>query len=100
MSTKMSIKFDVPILYGCISTAKSQCGNPNCICKRDNKKFHGPYYRWTGLINGKRTTKTISKEEAQECMKRIKRYHVLEKEIQKLLEQSIKNAPWCNKKER
>src|SRR6516162_6677073 len=29
------------------------------------------YYRWTGWINGKATTKTISEEIARECQKRI-----------------------------
>ena len=94
MSTKAMIKFEGPILDGSISTAKSQCGNPGCICKTNPRKLHGVYYRWTGIINGKRTTKTISKEVAEECMKRIKKYRVLQGKIRKLLDQAIKDAPW------
>ena len=94
MSTKMKIIFDGPILAGSISTAKSQCGNQNCVCKRNLKKLHGMYYRWTGFIDGKRTTKTITKEMADECMKRIKKYRLLQEQINKLLDQANKNAPW------
>ena len=94
MSTKMKIEFNGPILDGSISTAKSQCGNSKCICKKNPKKLHGVYYRWTGFINGKRTTKTISKEVAQECMNRIERYRLLQEKIRKLLDQAIKDAPW------
>lgn len=94
MSIKKTIIFDGPILAGSISTAKSQCGNQNCACKRSSKNLHGIYYRWTGFINGKRTTKTISKEIADECIRRIKKYRLLEEKIKKLIDQANKNAPW------
>lgn len=97
MSTKkivLEIKLEGPILHGCISTASSRCGTENCICKAAKPKLHGPYYRWTGFINGKRTTKTISKEVAAECEKRIKNYQNLLKKVDKLLKDAILNAPW------
>jgi len=96
MSTKMKIEFDGPIMDGSISTAKSQCGNSNCRCKTNPKNLHGMYYRWTGFIDGKRTTKTISKEIAKECVSRIEKYRLLQEKIRKLLDQAIKEAPWCD----
>lgn len=92
----MKIRFEIdgPILYGTISTAKSRCGKPNCACKSENPKLHGVYYRWTGLINGKRTTITLSKEEAIECQKRIRRYRKLKKQFDNELKKAITRAPW------
>jgi hypothetical protein len=93
---KTFIDFDGPILPGSISTAKSTCGTPGCSCKDKPPKLHGTYYRWTGFINGKRTTKTISKEQAEECERRIKNYRELQKKIDRLLAAALKAAPWLS----
>jgi hypothetical protein len=93
-SSKINIIFDGPVLAGSISTAKSRCGKPNCVCKAKKPKLHGPFYRWTGVIDGKRTTKTISKDEARECERRIKNYRKMQEKIDEILENAIENAPW------
>ena len=73
--TKKRIEFDWPILAGSISTANSRCGAEGCGCqKKRSPQLHGTYYRWTGFIDGKRTTKTISKEVPRECKSRIRLY--------------------------
>jgi hypothetical protein len=92
---KKHIAFDGPILHGSISTAKSQCGKERCACKkRGAPQLHGTYYRWTGFIEGKRTTKTVSKEVALECKRRINNYRKLQREIDDLIRDGIANAPW------
>ena len=91
---KISIAIDLPILPGNISTAESTCGQPNCACKGKPPKLHGPYYRWSGWINGKKTTRTISKAAAEECRRRIKNYRRLQDQLAKLLDEAIKTAPW------
>jgi Family of unknown function (DUF6788) len=92
---KKHLRVDWPILPGSISTARSQCGKAGCACKKKRSpRLHGTYYRWTGFIKGKRTTKTISKEVAQECKRRIKKFRKLQKEIDALLAQALINAPW------
>ena len=91
---KTVIKFDGPILDGSVSTAESRCGKPACICKAKPPKLHGTYYRWTGTIRGKRTTKTISAEVARECKKRIARYRSFKKQVDLLLAQALLDAPW------
>jgi len=94
---KKHIEVEWPILSGSISTATSQCGKEGCSCKkRRSPQLHGTYYRWTGFIEGKRTTKTISKEVARECNRRIKRLRKLQREIDALLVQAIKTAPWIS----
>jgi len=95
MKIKMSITFNGPILPGSISTAKSECGTPNCACKDKKKpKLHGTYYRWTGFIEGKRTTRTITKEQAEESKLRIRNYYELREKIDLLLAAALRNAPW------
>ena len=92
--TIITIRAQGPILPGSLSTAKGKCGKPNCACKTSPAKLHGTYHRWTGFIAGKRTTKTISKEVAQECERRIKNYRALEQKLDEILEDALANAPW------
>ena len=88
------LEIAVPLLPGSISTARSTCGKPHCACKGKPPRLHGLYYRWTGFIQGKRTTKTISKEVAKECLRRIKNYRRLQRQIEQLLAQALAQAPW------
>lgn len=92
----MKTKIEVygKILNGTISTARSRCGKRICACKSKKPKLHGTYYRWTGVIDGRRTTKTISPEAANECKVRINNYKKLKKQIDVLLHQALKEAPW------
>ena len=91
---KMRLLFEGPILPGSISMAMGQCGKIKCRCKDRNPKLHGPYYRWTGIIDGKRTTITIDKETMKECKKRINRYTKLKAKIESVLSEALANAPW------
>jgi hypothetical protein len=92
--TSISIRAQGPLLPGSVSSTKSQCGKPNCACKTSRAKLHGTYYRWTGFIAGKRTTKTISKQQAEECERRIKNYRALQHTLDQILEEALVNAPW------
>ena len=91
---KITIVAEGPILPGSVSTAASQCGKSNCVCKASPPKLHGPYYRWTGFIKGKRTTKTVSKKVSEECERRIKNYRDLQAKLDQILEDALANAPW------
>jgi hypothetical protein len=93
---KIKIEFDGPILTGSMSTAQSRCGKQRCVCKAKKPKLHGIYYRWTGIIAGRRTTKTITPEIAKECKKRIQRYKKLKRQLDLLLEQALQEAPWIS----
>jgi hypothetical protein len=95
---KVVIEARLPLLPGSISTARSTCGKPQCGCHQDPGKRHGVYYRWTGILEGKRTTKTLSKEEAMECQASIQNCRQLQKRINDLIRQSVKTAPWAKRK--
>ena len=90
----LTLRVTLPLLPGCVSTARSTCGKPNCRCKAKPPKLHGPYYRWTGLLGGKPTTKTLTPAEARECRRRIAHYRTLEKQIRQLVRQALQDAPW------
>ena len=94
----ITLIIEVPLLPGSISTAKSTCGKPNCACKAKPPKLHGVYYRWTGFWQGKRTTITISKVVALECQRRIRNFRKFQRQIDKLLRQALKQAPWKHKR--
>ncbi len=91
---KITLQAKLPLLPGSLSTAQSTCGKPNCACKAKPPKLHGPYHRWTGFIEGKRTTKTITPQQADECKKRIRNFRALEKQVDDLARKGIKQAPW------
>ena len=94
---KKTIELEWPILPGSISTARSRCGKAPCACKLRSPRLHGIYYRWTGFIGGKRTTKTVSKEVAQECLRSIRNYRRLQRDIEALLREALANAPWTSR---
>ena len=91
---KITISAPGPVLPGSVTTAVARCGKDNCACKAKHPKLHGPYFRWTGIINGKRTTKTISAEVAAECRKRIDNYRRLTDKLHSVIEHALENAPW------
>ncbi len=93
---KTKIEIDRKILNGTVSTARSRCGKKNCVCKSKKPRLHGPYYRWTGIIEGKRTTKTITKEVANECRKRIQHYKKIQRQLDVILQKALEVAPWTN----
>ena len=93
---KIILKTDGPLLPGSVSTAKSRCGKELCSCQAKTAKLHGVYYRWTGVLDGTRTTKTISWEVARECEQRIDRYKKFKKKIDSLLKKALSDAPWVS----
>jgi hypothetical protein len=95
---KWTLRIKRPLLPGSVSTAASTCGKPHCACKAHPPKLHGVYYRWTGFLQGRRTTKTLSKELAQECQRRIKNYRKFRQQIEKILAQALMEAPWKKRK--
>src|SRR5688572_24910519 len=100
-TTTKHLVIEWPILSGSISTAKSKCGKPKCACKiKKSPRLHGTYYRWTGFIGGKRTTKTVSKQAALECKRRIRAFRQLQKQIDALLAAALGEAPWLSETQR
>jgi len=92
----MKIVFDGPLLRGWVYTSGNKCKDPGCRCQTDPSKRHGLYYRWSGTVNGKLITRSISKEAAQECQGRIENYKALLKKIDEVVNDEIAKEPWKN----
>jgi hypothetical protein len=90
----LTITLKGPLLPGSLSTARSTCGKAQCPCHSDPARRHGLYYRWTGILHGKRTTRTINRAQAQECRARIKNYRLLQQILARVLRQALEDAPW------
>lgn len=86
-----------PILPGSVSTAMARCGKQTCKCWEDPSQRHGPYYRWTGIIDGKKTTVTLTQEEAQACQQRIKNFKKLQARLAKVITVALETAPWTQR---
>lgn len=96
-STKIKLSVDGQILPGSISLSYLPCGKKTCPCATHPNKRHGPYFRWSGFIDGKRTTRNIAPQDVKECKRRIKNYQMLVKQWNKAMLRALTNAPW-NKK--
>ena len=91
---KITISVLGPVLPGTISTAMAKCGKKSCRCRTDPEFLHGPYYRWTGAIDGKQTTVTLTKTEAKECSRRIEKWKLIQEKIDLIRDQALQGAPW------
>jgi len=100
LSQKVTVTSPGPILPGTVSIAHAKCGKATCRCRQDPKYLHGPYYRWTGWINGKPTMKTITEEVARECQKRIENYRELQKKIEETVADALDQAPWTQQQKK
>jgi hypothetical protein len=88
------------ILPGCIRQDYLKCGTATCSCQNDPDKRHGPYYRWTGLVDGKSKTLNLSAEEAKEAIQKIKAGAKVTKQIKDLKNKNLKNSPWIKRQKK
>ena len=93
-NTKTNIVIDGPLLRGWMYTNGNKCSDPGCLCQSDPSKRHGLYHRWSGTVNGKLMTRSISKEAAEECRRRIENYKAVLKKIDELVNDEIAKEPW------
>lgn len=94
---KITLSAPAPILTGSVVSLMAPCGKKNCRCHSDKDKQHGPYYRWTGVINGKRTSVALSPDVFEECKQRIKNYRLLLAELERAALLALNNPPWKSK---
>src|ERR1700679_327414 len=43
---------------------RMKCGGPQCACRRDPAKRHGPYFEWTYKVKGKTVNVKLSPQAA------------------------------------
>ena len=52
-------------LPGTLIHRMMRCGKPNCACKADPPRLHGPYHQWTRKIDGKTATVNLTDEQVE-----------------------------------
>jgi hypothetical protein len=50
-------------LPGTLTVRAYACGKPNCRCRADPPRLHGPYAEWTRKIDGKTVTRRLTPAE-------------------------------------
>ena len=53
------------VLPGSVNVVSRRCGKPNCRCRADPPKLHGPYVTWTRKVAGKTVTRRLSAEQLE-----------------------------------
>ena len=91
---KITLELEWPAMQGSVSQTSGKCGKANCRCKKEPDYIHGPYHRWTGRIKGRQTSVILTKEQADECRRRIKRWRAFEREVASLSKKGMSKAPW------
>ena len=51
------------LLPGSVVVRQMRCGKPNCACKADPPRLHGPYTQWTRTVAGKTVTRILTDEQ-------------------------------------
>lgn len=77
-------EFDLAV-PGTLRTIYSKCGKNYCACQTDKNARHGPYILWDRKVDGKLSSKMVSKEMAAKLKKWIENRNKLEKQLQKIL---------------
>jgi len=70
---------------GRLRTIYSRCGKDYCACQTSKKARHGPYILWDRKVNGKLTSKMVSREMAIQIKKWIENRNKLENLVQEIL---------------
>jgi hypothetical protein len=50
-------------LPGTLIERMMRCGKPNCACKADPPRLHGPYHQWSRKVKGKTVTINLTDEQ-------------------------------------
>ncbi len=73
---------------GSLSEQYNVCGNPNCRCKTDPSKRHGPYYQLSFTRKGRSGTKFVKKPQLPTVKKQLQNFARLRKLVDRWIELS------------
>lgn len=59
---------------GSLSRQYNVCGNPQCRCKADPPRKHGPYYQLSWTRDGKHHTQFVRREDVEEVRQQLRTY--------------------------
>ncbi len=73
---------------GSLSQQYNVCGNPNCRCKEDRSKRHGPYHQLSFTRKGRSRSKFVKKPQLPEVKRQLKNYARLRELVDRWIELS------------
>jgi len=82
-----------PVHDGSVTRQTLKCGKPNCACRHDPQRRHGPYATWTTKVGGKTVSRRLSPEEAALLDEWIENRRELEKVRGRMVALSRKMVP-------
>ena len=59
---------------GSLSRQYNVCGNPQCRCKADPPRKHGPYYQLSWTLRGKHHTAFVRREDVAQVRQQLRTY--------------------------
>ena len=80
------------VIPGTIRETYLLCGKQGCACAENDAARHGPYYLWNRKVNGKLTSKSISRDKLSLYEQWLDNRRLLETLVQKMLELGSKLA--------
>lgn len=92
----IKITVDGPILSGTAFVSWVKCGKKNCRCAVEQGAKH-KVYQWSGNIDGKNTSRALTKEMYLDCKKRIVNYKKFKRQFSSQVNKALKAAPWIKK---
>jgi len=73
---------------GSLSKQYNVCGNPNCRCKEDPPRKHGPYYQLSFTRKGRSQTQFVKKAHVATVKKQMRNYGRLRSLVDRWIELS------------
>ncbi len=71
-------------LPGTLADRMTRCGYPNCRCRADPPRLHGPYHQWTRKKDGKTATRILSGDQLADYQPWFDNHHRLRELIAEL----------------
>jgi hypothetical protein len=88
-------------LPGSLVERATRCGKPNCSCKGDPPRLHGPYHQWTRKVDGQTLTINLTEEQIDRYgpwLSEAQRLRALLKELEELsLRIAERREGWARK---
>ena len=77
------------ICLGSIAKRWLPCGKTSCVCHRDLRRRHGPYYYWTRKVRGRTESRMLSESIVRLYRDGIRNHRRLDPIIEKMREVSL-----------
>jgi hypothetical protein len=73
------------IASGSVALRANKCGKPNCACKADPPRPHGPYWQWTAKKAGKTVNRRLTEAQAARRLEWIANERALRATVAEML---------------